>query len=71
MKNIYETVGDNIVQLRKENNLTQEALALKSNLHRAYIGQIERCEKKIGLENLQKLAIALQVNMTYLLEEQK
>ena len=38
-------------------------LALKTGLHRAYIGQIERGEKNIGLKNLQKIAQALEINI--------
>lgn len=69
MKNIYEIVSANIIKLRREKGLSQEDLALASNLHRAYIGQIERCEKKIGLTNLVKISIALKVKITTLLEE--
>lgn len=52
-----------IRDLRKENNLSQEKLSYKAGVHRTYIGMIERGEKNVTLENIQKLAIALNVPM--------
>lgn len=64
MKNdINEEVGFNIRRIREERGLSQEKLAALANLHRAYIGQIERGEKNIGLKNLQKIVHALEVNI--------
>jgi transcriptional regulator with XRE-family HTH domain len=67
MSDINETVRNNIRKFRLERELTQEKLAFKSGLHRAYIGQIERGEKNIGLTNLQKLADAMDVDVRELL----
>ena len=67
MKNdINEEVGFNIRRIREELDLSQEELAALAGLHRAYVGQIERGEKNIGLKNLEKIAKALGVTM-YLL----
>ncbi len=63
MKDINETVANNIRKFRLENNFTQETLALESGLHRAYIGQVERNDKRIGLTNLQKIALTLKVDI--------
>ena len=52
MKDINETVRLNLYKARIDQGLTQEKLAFKASLHRAYIGQVERGEKKIGLTNL-------------------
>ena len=57
------TVGNKIRCFREEKGLSQEDLAFLSNLHRAYIGQIERAEKNIGIQNLEKIATALKVTM--------
>lgn len=57
--NIKIKVGNNIKKLRKKKGLTQSKLALKADLHRAYLGTIERGEKNIGLRNLEKIAEAL------------
>ena len=64
MKNdINSEVGFNIRRIREERGLSQEELAALAGLHRAYVGQIERGEKNIGLKNLQKIAQALEVNI--------
>ena len=47
---------------------SQEALAHAADLHRAYIGQIERGEKSIGVKNLEIIAKALSVKMSDLLK---
>ncbi len=68
MKDINEIVRLNLYNARIDQGLTQEQLAFKASLHRAYIGQVERGEKKIGLTNLQKLAIALNIDIKKFLD---
>jgi transcriptional regulator with XRE-family HTH domain len=68
MRDINKEVGFNIRELRQERGLSQEALASLAGLHRAYIGQIERGEKNIGLENLEKISKALNVDIKVLLD---
>jgi len=63
MNNINKEVGLNIRKIREEKGLSQEKLAALADLHRTYIGQIERGEKNIGLKNLEKIAKALHVNI--------
>ena len=67
MSNINKDVGFNIRKIREEKGLSQEKLAALADLHRAYVGQIERGEKNIGLKNLEKIAKALKVNIKDLL----
>ena len=66
--NINEEVGFNIRRIREERGLSQEELAALAGLHRAYVGQIERGEKNIGLKNLEKIAKALGVDIRVLVE---
>ncbi|MBW8041777.1 MAG: helix-turn-helix transcriptional regulator [Planctomycetes bacterium] len=66
--NINEEVGFNIRRIREERDLSQEELATLAELHRAYVGQIERGEKNIGLKNLEKIAKALNVSIKVLLD---
>ena len=68
MDNILDRIGLNITLLREERGFTQEKLAELSGLHRAYIGQIERGEKNLGLRNLEKIAKALNVNIRVLVD---
>jgi len=66
--NINEEVGFNIRRIREERGLSQEELAALAGLHRAYVGQIERGEKNIGLKNLEKIAKALEVPVCFLVD---
>ncbi len=62
-KEILITFGNKVKALRKERNLSQEQLSFKADLHRTYIGMIERAEKNITLINIEKIAIALNVKI--------
>ncbi len=58
--------GEKVRDLRKERGLSQEQLAHLADLHRTYIGMIERAEKNITLINVEKLANALNVSINNL-----
>jgi len=64
---INKKVGLNIRKYRVKKDWSQEQLAFEADLHRAYIGQIERGEKNIGLVNLEKIAKALDIRISKLL----
>ena len=59
--------GKKVREIRKEKELSQEELAHKANLHRTYIGMIERAEKNITLLNIEKIAKALGIKIQKLL----
>ena len=65
---ILNEFGNKVKELRKENNLSQEQLAEKANLHRTYIGMIERAEKNITLINIEKISKALGVSINAFFE---
>jgi transcriptional regulator with XRE-family HTH domain len=48
--------------------MSQEKLAEKANLHRNYIGEIERAEKKATVETLAKIAKGLGVRLRDLID---
>ncbi len=60
--------GNRVREIRKEKNLSQEELSFKADLHRTYIGMIERAEKNITLINIDKIAKALDVEINELLK---
>ena len=66
--NILQTFGDNVRKIRHSKNMSQEQLANKAGVHRTYIGMIERAEKNITLENIEKIAKALSVDLKDLIE---
>lgn len=63
METIKHKVGRRIADLRISKGFSQESLAAKAELHRAYIGKIERGEKNVGIETLEKVAVALEVSI--------
>ncbi len=60
-------VAQNVRLLRRGKQLSQEKLAELSGLHRTYIGSIERSERNVSLENIDRLAAALDVEPVDLL----
>jgi transcriptional regulator with XRE-family HTH domain len=65
---ILKVFGQNVRAIRKDKNMSQEELAFKADLHRTYIGMIERAEKNITLLNIEKIANALDININNLLK---
>lgn len=65
---ILKKFGNKVRELRKKKGISQEELAHKADLHRTYIGMIERAEKNITLINIEKLAKALDTNASELLK---
>ncbi|WP_245323065.1 MULTISPECIES: helix-turn-helix domain-containing protein [Francisella] len=61
---ILKQFGNRIKKLRSEKNISQEELALIANLHRTYIGMIERGEKNLTLTSIQKLSRALEIDLS-------
>ena len=63
-----EKFGEQVRQLRKALGLSQEDLAELTDLHRTYIGGIERGERNVALINIVRLAKALKVSPSELLK---
>lgn len=58
-KNILIEFGNKVRAERKKRNISQEEFSDIVGVHRTYIGMIERGEKNITLENIEKIAKAL------------
>jgi transcriptional regulator with XRE-family HTH domain len=62
------TLSQNLKILRASRGLSQEALADLVGLHRTYIGSVERGERNISLDNLERIALAFEISVSQLLE---
>ena len=69
-KDILIKFGKRVREKRLEKGLSQEKLAEKADMHRTYIGMIERAEKNITLLNIEKIANALEVSLQELMNLQ-
>ena len=63
-KEILIKFGRRVREERTKLNLSQEQLASRAKVHRTYIGMIERAEKNITLENIDKIAKALKIKLS-------
>jgi transcriptional regulator with XRE-family HTH domain len=63
MSDLVVKVGERIRRLRKEKGLSQERLAELSGLHMNYVGQVERGEKNLTLETLEKIVSGLDISL--------
>ncbi|MED9963002.1 MAG: helix-turn-helix transcriptional regulator [Bacteroidales bacterium] len=66
---INKIFGKRIELLRKKQNLSQEELAFRCELHRTYIGAIERGEKSPTLNTIEKIANGLNVEIIELFKK--
>lgn len=65
------TFAKNLKQRRIALGLSQESLASLSGLHRTYVSSVERGERNISIDNIDRLATALACTPAQLLEQVK
>ncbi len=63
---IRKRFGARVRQLRTERGWSQEAFADLAQLHRTYIGAIERGEQNLSLANIERVAATLGVSLAEL-----
>lgn len=63
---VLKVFSHNVRMYRTRLGLSQETVAFRAGLHRTYISAVERGKRSISLDNIQKIADALEVE-TYLL----
>jgi len=68
MENIKIKVGKKIRELRLRKKYSQEKLAELAGLHFTYVSSIERGERNVSVENIVKIARALEVEPYILLK---
>jgi transcriptional regulator with XRE-family HTH domain len=56
--------------LRQEKAMSQEELAELCGLHRTYIGSVERAERNISIDNMERIADALKTPLPAMLAAQ-
>jgi len=61
--------GNRVRELRKSRGLSQESLADLAELDRSYIGGVERGDRNISLNNIQKLSTALKLDIAELFKD--
>lgn len=60
-------ISVNLRRLRQERGLSQEGMAELAGFHRTYVSQLERCITNISIDGLERIAVALEVDIRDLL----
>lgn len=68
-EDIKSFFGNRVRVERQRIGLSQEQLAVRAGVHRTYIGMVERAEKNITLVNIEKIAVALEMEICELFRQ--
>jgi transcriptional regulator with XRE-family HTH domain len=68
MSDLLRALGHAIRQVREDRSLSQERLAELAGLHRTYISSVEQGRRNLSIENIHRIANALGVSMTELVQ---
>ena len=69
MSDIAKIIGQRIRNYRTQKGLSQEKLAELAGCHPTYIGQLERGEKNVTLESVEKIASAMDISLSELFDK--
>ncbi|WP_354565946.1 helix-turn-helix domain-containing protein [Herbaspirillum seropedicae] len=61
-------LGGAIRRTRLEKGMSQEELSLRAEVDLSYVGRVERGDNNVAIMTLQKIASALEISMSALLE---
>ena len=67
-KNLRLVFGRNLRRRREVLGFSQEDLAERAGLHRTYIGSVERGERNVSIDNMERLATAVESTIQQLLD---
>ena len=70
-KSLRQIMAENLRFLRLAAHISQEELAELCDLHRTYISDIERCNRNVSIDNIEKIAKALHITASDLLKERE
>jgi transcriptional regulator with XRE-family HTH domain len=68
---IKEKIGQRIKELREITSMSQKDLAYSADLDRSYIASVENGSRNISIVNIEKIAIALNVNLKEFFNNEK
>jgi transcriptional regulator with XRE-family HTH domain len=60
--------GQSLRRKREQLGISQEDLGEKARLHRTYIGSVERGERNVSIDNMERLAAAIGATIQQLLD---
>lgn len=69
VSDIHMRYGHVIRNIRQQRNMSQEELADLCGLHRTYISDVELGKRNVSLENIERIADALNVSLTEVFRE--
>ena len=69
--NARRIFGENLRNARLAIGLSQEDLGELAGLHRTYVGSVERAERNVSIDNMQRLSEAVKVSLPMMLREGK
>ena len=67
-RNILRALGEELRERRTQRGLSQEALAEKADIHRNFVGLLERGQRNVTLLTLGAIADALRLRVSELIE---
>jgi transcriptional regulator with XRE-family HTH domain len=63
-----EILARNMRMLRAAQGISQEALSHESGINRTYVSSVERCERNVSIDNIEKIAKGLKTEVWKLLK---
>ncbi len=63
LQKVRKKFGLRVRELRKAKGYSQEEFAYECGIHRTYMGDVERGERNVSIDNIAKIALALKVSI--------